>query len=209
MISAAAELVGEQGFERTSLEQVAARAGMTRGAIYGNFRDREALFLAVAERHWAPVAPPITPHAPFAQQMRELASAVVATLPSRTARAAGAASFQVFALTNKKLRARLAKANAEIYRQAAARVRQTARLDELPTEPLALVKILHALTDGLTFLHALTPDLIDEKVIIAAFEAIARGKATSPQSPNSASSRSRLHGRSAARTDAGPTLEGA
>lgn len=174
LIKAAAELVGERGFERTSLEEVAARAGMTRGAIYGNFRDREALFLAVAETYWAPLAPKITPQAPFAQQMRELAAAVVASLPSRTKRAAGAASFQVFALTNKKLRARLAKANAAIYAQAAAHVRKTARSDELPADPLKLVKILHALTDGLTFLHALTPDLVDEKVITAAFAAIAR-----------------------------------
>ena len=173
LIKAAAELIGEKGFERTSLEEVAARAGMTRGAIYGNFRDREALFIAVAETHWAPVAPPITPNAPFAEQMRELAAAMIASLPARTKRAAGAASFQVFALTNKKLRARLTKANALIYRQAAARVRRTARIDELPADPLTLVKILHALTDGLTYLNALTPGLIDERVVAAAFDALA------------------------------------
>lgn len=178
LIKAAAELVGERGFERTSLDAVAAHAGMTRGAIYGNFRDREALFLAVAETYWAPIAPRVTPHAPFAVQMQELAEAVLAALPARAGRAAGAASFQVFALTNKKLRTRLAKANAEIYAQAAAHVRRTARLKELPADPLTLVKILHALTDGLTFLHALSPDLVDDKVVIAAFEAIAHGKAS-------------------------------
>jgi AcrR family transcriptional regulator len=177
LIDAAAVLAGEQGFERTSLEQVAARAGMTRGAIYGNFRDREALFLAVAETYWTPIAPTVTPHAPFAEQMRELAKAVIAGLPERSRRAAGAASFQVFALTNKKLRTRLAKANAEIYRQAAAHLHETARREELPTDPMKLVKILHALTDGLTFLHALTPDLIDEKVVSAAFDAVAGGGA--------------------------------
>lgn len=176
LIKAAAELVAERGFERTSLEEVAAHAGMTRGAIYGNFRDREALFLAVAEIYWAPVAPPMTPDASFAVQMRELADALIAGLPERSRRAAGAASFQLFALTNKKLRTRLAKANAEAYRQAAAKVRQTARLDELPADPLKLVKILHAVTDGLTFLHALTPELIDDRVIIAAFMAIAGAK---------------------------------
>jgi AcrR family transcriptional regulator len=173
LVKAAAEIVGEKGFEQTSLEEVAARAGMTRGAIYGNFRDREDLFLAVAETHWAPVAPPITPGAPFAEQMRELAGAVIATLPARARRAAGAASFQVFALTNKKLRTRLAKANAEIYRHAEMHIRQAARQDELPADPLELAKILHALTDGLTILHALTPDLIDHEVINAAFAAIA------------------------------------
>ena len=74
LIAAAARLVARQGFERTSLEDVAAEAGMTRGAIYGNFKNREALFLAVAQTHWAPLAPPMTPGAPFRQQMRELAA---------------------------------------------------------------------------------------------------------------------------------------
>lgn len=173
LVTAAAELVGEKGFDRTSLEDVAARAGVTRGSIYGNFKNREQLFLAVAQSLWQPVAPPITPGAPFRQQMRELADALIASLPERRERAVGAASFQVFALTNKTLRAHLAKANAEVYRQTAKHVVETARAVELPMSPDELVRTLHALTDGLTFLHALTPDLIDEKVIRAAFDAIA------------------------------------
>jgi hypothetical protein len=35
--------------------------------------------------------------------------------------------------------------------------------------------VLHALSDGLTFLRFLTPELITEKVIVAAFDALARG----------------------------------
>ena len=106
--------------------------------------------------------------------MRELGKALVATLPERRARAVGATSFQLFALTNKNVRARLAKANAELYKLAVKRVMETARRDELPLSPDKLVRVLHALTDGLTFLHVLTPDLIDEDVIVDAFEALAR-----------------------------------
>ena len=95
-------------------------------------------------------------------------------MPERRARAVGATSFQLFALTNKKLRARLARANAETYRLAAERVGQMARLDELPLPPDKLVRVLHALIDGLTFLNALTPDLVDDGVIMAAFEALAK-----------------------------------
>ena len=41
LVQAAAAAIGEKGFERTSLEDVAQRAGMTRGAIYGNFDSRD------------------------------------------------------------------------------------------------------------------------------------------------------------------------
>ena len=73
------------------------------------------------------------------------------------------------------MRTRLAKANAEVYRAAVKRVTESARLDELPMPPDKLVRVLHAVIDGLTFLHALTPDLIDEEVVVAAFEALAGG----------------------------------
>jgi len=179
LIAAAARLVGKKGFERTSLEDIAAEAAMTRGAIYGNFKNREELFLAVAQTYWAPLAPPLTAGASFRQQMRELGTALVATLPGRRSRAVGAASFQLFALTNKRLRARLAKTNADAYRIAAKRVTENARLDELPLPPDQLVRVLHAMIDGLTFLHALTPDLVDEDVVLAAFEALAGGRSSS------------------------------
>ena len=172
LIAAAAELAGEKGFEKTSLEDVAARAGMTRGAIYGNFRDREALLLAVAEAHWAPISPPIMRGVAFNEQMRELGRAVAGELKHRRERAAGAASFQVMALTNKKLRVRLAKANAEVYRRFAEHMRKTVRPGDLPASSDVLVKVLHGLIDGLAFLHALTPELVDEDVVRAAFEII-------------------------------------
>ena len=50
LIAAAAEVFAERGFEGTSLEEVAERAGFTRGAIYKNFAGKEELFFAVIER---------------------------------------------------------------------------------------------------------------------------------------------------------------
>ena len=71
LIEAAARLVAKKGFDATTLDNVAAEAGMTRGAIYGNFKNREDLFLAVAQTYWSPLAPPLTPGASFRRQMRE------------------------------------------------------------------------------------------------------------------------------------------
>jgi AcrR family transcriptional regulator len=187
LIAAAAEIVGEKGFERTSLEEVAARAGMTRGAIYGNFRDKEALFLAVAASRWQPIAPALSAGADFPAQLRVIAEAVVAAMPQRRAAAVGAASFQLYALTHEAMRAQVVAANGEIYAELAAGMRGAFDPESLPMAPEMLVRVMHALVDGLMFLHALTPELVDAAVVRAALGVLARkndvgfgGDGTSP-----------------------------
>jgi len=49
ILDAAGALFSEQGFEKTQLEEVAARAGFTRGAIYAHYASKEDLFLALME----------------------------------------------------------------------------------------------------------------------------------------------------------------
>lgn len=49
ILDAAGALFSEQGFEKTQLEEVAARAGYTRGAIYAHYASKEDLFLALVE----------------------------------------------------------------------------------------------------------------------------------------------------------------
>lgn len=49
ILIAAEAIFSEQGFEKTQLEEVAARAGYTRGAIYAHYSSKEDLFLALME----------------------------------------------------------------------------------------------------------------------------------------------------------------
>lgn len=49
LIEAAAELFARSGFHATSLEEIAHDAGFTRGAIYKNFKSKEAILIAVVE----------------------------------------------------------------------------------------------------------------------------------------------------------------
>src|SRR5215472_4299618 len=83
LVRAAAEVIGEKGWDRTSLDEVAARAGMTRGAIYGNFKHREDLFLAVVRAHWKPVIAPLPPQTTFKEYMSTLGKAVAAATSER------------------------------------------------------------------------------------------------------------------------------
>jgi AcrR family transcriptional regulator len=50
LIDAAQTLFAEQGFENTQLEEVAARAGYSRGAIYAHYANKEDLFLELMEQ---------------------------------------------------------------------------------------------------------------------------------------------------------------
>lgn len=52
LLQAALPVFAEEGFGRTTVDQVCARAGYTRGAFYSNFDSLDELFLAVWE-HWS------------------------------------------------------------------------------------------------------------------------------------------------------------
>jgi AcrR family transcriptional regulator len=50
LVAAAREVFGEQGFAATSTEEIVARAGVTKGALYHHFSGKEELFRAVCEQ---------------------------------------------------------------------------------------------------------------------------------------------------------------
>lgn len=48
LVDAAADLFAERGYWGVSLDEIAERAGLTKGAVYSNFESKEDLLLAVA-----------------------------------------------------------------------------------------------------------------------------------------------------------------
>ncbi|SDK99906.1 transcriptional regulator, TetR family [Franzmannia pantelleriensis] len=50
LLDAAEEVFFDHGVARTSLEQIARHAGMTRGALYWHFKNKADLFMALIER---------------------------------------------------------------------------------------------------------------------------------------------------------------
>src|SRR4029079_17788928 len=103
-LDAALALTRERGFEETTLQDVAERAGMSTGAIYGNFRNRDELFMALAVRQWAPIKPDFTPGSSFAELMHAVAEAVLASIPDRRPAAVGALTFRAYALRHENVR---------------------------------------------------------------------------------------------------------
>ncbi len=173
LVVAAAAIIGEKGFDRASLEEIAERAGMTRGAVYGNFKNKEEIFLAVIEAHWKPIIPPFRAGASFKEQMRILGKTVAGEARSRQKYAAVATAFQLYAVTREPVRAKLTKKNAAAYKWVANELVKVIPAKDLPMPAEMFVRVLDAITTGLLFTYFQTPDLITDDVFIAAFEALA------------------------------------
>jgi AcrR family transcriptional regulator len=173
LLEAARALVREEGYERTTLAKVAERAGMTTGAIYGNFRNRDELFIALGEAYWPPIAPVIKPGATFAEAMRAFAKATLAAVDERTPVAVGRLTGMAYALTHEELRERVVDVTRSSYDFGVEWLR---RFDaaELPMPREQLVRVLHALIEGLVLQRILTPELCPDEVFYSAFGALAR-----------------------------------
>ncbi|HEV7277523.1 MAG TPA: TetR/AcrR family transcriptional regulator [Devosiaceae bacterium] len=173
LLAAARELVREKGFDRLTMEAVAQRAGMTSGAIYGNFKNRDELLLALSDQYWTPIVPTFTPGSSFAEKMAALAEATIAALPERELAAAGYLSGRAYALGQVELRQRVQEATARDYKAGAAWLRTIAEEAELPMAPELLVRVIHAMIEGLVLQRLLTPKLVPDEVFRAAFAALA------------------------------------
>jgi AcrR family transcriptional regulator len=173
LLEAARALIREKGHERTTLEEVAQRAGMTTGAIYGNFKNRDELFIALGQRYWAPIAPKISPGATFAEAMHAIAGATLAAVDERAPAAIGRLTGLAYTLKNAEFRARVVEVTKDSYEFGAEWLR---RFDpaELPMSPEHLVRVIHVLIEGLVMQRILTPELCPDDVFYAAFAALAR-----------------------------------
>lgn len=173
LLEAARTLIREKGFARTTLEEVAARAGMTTGAIYGNFRNRAELFTALGEAYWPPIKPRVQAGATFAELMRAMAAATIAALPDRSAVAVGRLTGMAHALEHPELQRRVHEVTAASYAAGAAWLETLADAGALPMPTDHLVRVIHALIEGLVLQRILTPELFPDEVIHAAFDALA------------------------------------
>jgi len=184
LLEAARALIREKGYERTTLEAVARRAGMTTGAIYGNFKNRDDLFIALGQAYWPPIAPKVAPGATFAEAMRALATATLAAVDDRSAVAVGRLTGIAYALTRPELRARVHAITKDSYEFGAEWLRTFDERD-LPMPADVLVRVIHALIEGLVLQRILTPELCPDEVFYEAFAALARRR--TPKSGDNAS----------------------
>ena len=173
LLEAARAVIREKGYGHTTLEAVAERAGMTTGAIYGNFKNRDELFIALGQTYWPPIKPRVAAGASFADAMRAVAQATLDAIPERTPVAVGRLTGLAYALTSDELRARVKNVTAASYAFGAEWLRSLGDEKQLPMPAEQLVCVIHALIEGLVLQRILTPQLVPDEVFFAAFAALA------------------------------------
>src|SRR5580693_6951940 len=120
LIAATLEIVAEKGFAAASLDEIAARAGMTKGAIYSNFAGKAELLLAAMMAKGLTVDTAPSDGATLADHVRSMAGPLAATIRRAHGEAALVAQFQVYALADPELRAGLGEAYAAMFATTAA-----------------------------------------------------------------------------------------
>jgi AcrR family transcriptional regulator len=173
LLEAAAAVIAEKGFQRASLDEIAGRAGMTKGAIYSNFGSKEDLFLALVNTRPVGFSASAQPGQSMKTIFQKLGEDCAATLPEARAQSAFTAEFLLYVLTHEEMRLRVAeRAEAKFSVPPPLAVDQYLKESGRPSYKTILL-ICQALSLGLFYQHALTPELITEEVAIAAFGMLA------------------------------------
>jgi len=175
LLDAAAKVFAAKGFHAATLDDVATEAGMTKGAIYGNFKNKEELFLELFRRPAFGVRPVFKAGGTLKEQMRRLGQAVVDFLPTAEQRGVLFSEFQRYVQTHPEFRAEIDALHRPLVRQYADRLRPFFDEAELGISLERFVVITDALIDGLILQRFLTPSLVPDDLIITAFERLAGG----------------------------------
>jgi AcrR family transcriptional regulator len=157
LVDAALFAFARDGIDRATLAGIAEAAGVTRGAVYHHFTDKEALLGAVLGETWDVVAAPVwaaldTPATPLATRLEAFALAWLAALHSDR---------RFAALMTVSMRAAGSGALAEKAAGLHAwRDRLRAALTELPTDPAPAAAHLLAWLSGTALLAGHDPTLV-------------------------------------------------
>jgi AcrR family transcriptional regulator len=169
LVEAAAELFAERGVHATTVDAVAVRAGMSKGAVYGNFADKEALFLATLNLPVSSVQPEFLERASLGEQMRRLGAAVVAFAPLAERRHIRVSDLQLYMATHPERQRAITDWTERMVEQVMARWRPFFDDADLGMPLREFVILIDAIIDGLLIQRALTPRLVSDDLIRGAF----------------------------------------
>ncbi len=183
LIDAAVALIGEKGFRGATVEEIAERAGKSKGAVYSNFASKEALFLAVVGSMNLSLEPKLARGMSLRAVLRAIGEAAVALRPKLTAHAAFMAEYKLYALTHAEMKSQLAQSYSEPFQQIAKAFAEKFRQDELPFPADRMPVVIQALALGFIEQSFLTPGLVTDTLIIQTFEALAQSRQTQSAVP--------------------------
>jgi AcrR family transcriptional regulator len=174
LVAAALEIVAEKGFAAASLDEIAARAGMTKGAIYSNFSGKAELLLAAMGAKGLTLSSP----RPAATTLREELAAMANELQHVVRRAKGEetflAQFNLYALSDPEIRKGVATTYADGFTRTAAYLSRLKGGDGA-IAPRQLAVALQCISLGFMIQSFVTPDEVTDAVIVETMQALAAG----------------------------------
>jgi AcrR family transcriptional regulator len=185
LIEATLAIIAERGFAAVSLSEVAARAGVTKGSIYSNFRGKGDLLWAAAGRKRLNVIPKITPGAPLRAHARAIARALMPLIPQIEREADFHRELMIYSRSDSELGALQAAQWGALFGAIAQGL--NAELGDRLTIPSRVLAVgIQALIRGFVSQWVETPEEVTEDVVAANFEALLSGAATKRKNPSAA-----------------------
>jgi AcrR family transcriptional regulator len=177
LLEATLAVIGEGGLHGVSLDAVAKRVGVTKGAIYDNFESKDAMivaaFASLPDEAMAPIVWPRGRDGTVRQRLRRLGEAVISGRGELERAAVGTAEFQLYALTHEDMRRRLAEITAMGPTRTQQHLLELFAPEELSMPLEAFAVLLHALIPGLAQFRAAAPRPPSRETILAMFEGLA------------------------------------
>ena len=174
LAAAALEVLAEKGFAAATLDEIAARAGMTKGAIYSNFRGKAELLLAAMQLRGFSLQSSLPPDASLRDRLGDMASSTAELVGRARDEARFQVEFLLYALSDADLRAEVAGMYADAFTGSAAFF---ARMDDvrpgLPPRHLAVA--IQSMVLGLTMQAIMSPDEVTPEAIMTAMDGLAHG----------------------------------
>ncbi len=182
LLAAAAEVFAQRGFHAASLDEVAAVAGFTKGAVYSNFKNKEDLFLALFEANSEREMQALrTTLGDSELPPEDRISDFVTLIRDQTRRSGNMGllyqEFWLYAARNPAAREELRRIDEEGV-QALAEIiaAERARQGIEPLESaVQAARIVETLFRGIGQLRVLEPDVADDEFVEAAIAFVARG----------------------------------
>ncbi|XVU21710.1 TetR/AcrR family transcriptional regulator [Actinoplanes sp. CA-054009] len=164
LMDAAETLFGERGIHRTSLDEVARHAGLTKGAIYANFASKNDLVAAILERKLAGDGGPEPAPGSLTSWLRALGSRYEATIDEPESRRfiQAFAEFWLHGMRDEPSRAVVSEWLRTIRDSHAAQV--SARTGELPLPAERFAALMLALDIGVALQHLADPEAVPARL---------------------------------------------
>ena len=177
LVEATLKVIAERGLVGVTLDEIAARAGVTKGAIYSNYRNKGELMWDAVDTRRLHLRPRMIPDA--RAQAAEMAKAFMAQLPQAEREATFYSELQNYIRIDPELRDQQAAQQKAQFDWMAEELTKTFG-DQLAYPARVVGLAVQALALGFMVQWERTPDEVTEDVVAAAYEALALG-ATRPR----------------------------